>query len=63
MPVPVLKELIDGLGQVKLNAFHWHITDSQSFPLVLPREPRLAQYGAYWDGVAYTTDDVEQVVS
>ncbi len=29
MPIPVLKELIDGLGMVKMNTFHWHMTDSQ----------------------------------
>ena len=41
--------MIDGLSQNKLNVFHWHLTDTQSFPLVLPSVPQLAQYGTYYD--------------
>ena len=36
MPVPVLKRIIDGISYNKLNVFHWHISDSQSFPLCVP---------------------------
>ena len=32
--IPTLKRIIDGLAHSKLNVFHWHITDTQSFPLV-----------------------------
>lgn len=47
IPVPVLKRFIDGLSYNKLNVFHWHITDSQSFPLCLPSVPQLCEYGSY----------------
>ena len=30
-----------------MNVFHWHISDSQSFPLELPSLPEFSRYGAY----------------
>ena len=42
----------------KMNVFHWHISDSQSFPLYLNSEPRLATYGAYGPDFVYTENDV-----
>jgi hexosaminidase len=39
--VPVIKKIIDAMSYDKLNVFHWHLTDSQSFPFVSTREPRL----------------------
>jgi hexosaminidase len=30
-----------------MNILHWHITDTESFPLVLESVPELAQYGSY----------------
>lgn len=45
--------------------FHWHITDSQSFPLRLESIPELAEHGAYVLGqrrLVYSKKDVERVV-
>jgi len=39
IPVPALKRLIDGLSYNKLNFFHWHITDSHSFPFESKSRP------------------------
>lgn len=36
-----LKRLIDGMSHNKLNMFHWHITDSHSFPMEVEGEPRV----------------------
>ncbi|KAE8699206.1 Beta-hexosaminidase 2 [Hibiscus syriacus] len=33
----------------KLNVFHWHVTDSQSFPLMVPSEAKLAAKGQLLD--------------
>lgn len=50
------------MAHSKLNRFHWHITDSQSFPFVSKYFPELAKYGAYSSSEIYTHDDVRQVV-
>jgi hypothetical protein len=35
LPVPLLVHTLDGMKAAKLNVLHLHLTDSQSFPLVL----------------------------
>lgn len=46
----------------KMNIFHWHITDSHSFPLVLPSEPDLAAKWSYGHDMQYSPDDVKKIV-
>ncbi|XP_010557048.1 PREDICTED: beta-hexosaminidase 2 [Tarenaya hassleriana] len=53
---------IEAMSANKLNVFHWHITDSQSFPLVLPSEPSLAAKGSYGPDMVYTPEDVRKIV-
>ncbi|KAL6514996.1 hypothetical protein OROGR_020575 [Orobanche gracilis] len=57
-----LRRLIRAMSMNKLNVFHWHITDLQSFPLVVPSEPELAAKGAYGKDMMYTAADVKKVV-
>ncbi|XP_071736049.1 beta-hexosaminidase 2-like [Rutidosis leptorrhynchoides] len=57
-----LMRLIGAMSANKLNVFHWHITDSQSFPLVLKMEPELAGKGSYGSGMEYSPEDVKRVV-
>lgn len=61
-PVADLLRTIDAMASVKLNTFHWHVSDSQSFPLQLKSAPQLAQYGAYGPGAVYTHENVREVV-
>jgi len=45
----VLMRIVDGMAHSKLNVFHWHMTDTNSFPFEL-KDPDIAiinQYGAY----------------
>lgn len=49
------------MAMVKLNTFHWHITDSQSFPLVLESHPDLSKLGAYSPHKVYTPQDIADV--
>ncbi|XP_072160633.1 chitooligosaccharidolytic beta-N-acetylglucosaminidase isoform X1 [Bemisia tabaci] len=60
--VEALKRLIDGLAASKMNTFHWHITDSHSFPFELKSHPQLTQYGAYDKKKVYTHDDIRSLV-
>lgn len=61
-PVKDLLRTIEAMSMNKLNVFHWHVTDSHSFPLILPSEPMLAEKGAYDVNMVYTVDDVKRVV-
>jgi hexosaminidase len=45
--VASIKRTIDGMAASKLNTFHWHLTDSHSFPFQSQTYPQLSQYGAY----------------
>ncbi|KAJ7068989.1 N-acetylhexosaminidase [Mycena belliarum] len=62
-PVADIKRTLDAMSWVKINTFHWHIVDSQSFPLSLPDFPELAQKGAYSASEVYSPADVQDIVS
>ncbi|KAJ3702885.1 hypothetical protein LUZ61_006590 [Rhynchospora tenuis] len=53
---------IRAMSYNKMNVFHWHITDSQSFPIVLPSEPELAAKGSYGSSMSYSTRDVKRII-
>lgn len=53
---------LDGMAASKLNLFHWHITDSHSFPLVSTRRPKLTTFGAYSDQHVYTSEQIKKIV-
>ncbi|KAJ8565689.1 hypothetical protein K7X08_008265 [Anisodus acutangulus] len=57
-----LLRLIKAMSMNKLNVFHWHITDSHSFPLLVPSEPELAGKGAYGNDMMYSPADVQKIV-
>ncbi|KAH7661818.1 hexosaminidase protein [Dioscorea alata] len=61
-PVEDIMRTIATMGANKLNVFHWHITDSHSFPLVLPSEPNLAAAGSYGPDMQYSPEDVKKIV-
>ncbi|KAK8843396.1 hypothetical protein IAR55_007053 [Kwoniella newhampshirensis] len=55
-------KILDTMSLVKLNVFHWHVTDSNSWPLVLKGFPELASEGAYSPEEVYTEEDVKEIV-
>ncbi|OAY40146.1 beta-hexosaminidase 2 [Manihot esculenta] len=57
-----LLRTIGAMSANKLNVFHWHITDSHSFPLVLPSVPELAAKGSYGPNMQYSPVDVATIV-
>ncbi|KAN0060463.1 Glucosamine-6-phosphate isomerase (Glucosamine-6-phosphate deaminase) (GNPDA) (GlcN6P deaminase) [Thecaphora frezii] len=69
-PLSSIKRLIDGMALVKLNQFHWHVTDAQSWPLALERRAddgldlsELAATGAYGPDKVYTERDVRSLIA
>ncbi|XP_037052327.1 chitooligosaccharidolytic beta-N-acetylglucosaminidase-like [Bradysia coprophila] len=61
-PVDVIKRTLDVMAMTKLNVFHWHITDSQSFAMVLLSHPELSQKGAYSPRKVYRPSDIREIV-
>ena len=47
----------------QINTFHWHVVDSQSFPLVIPGFADIAEKGAYSASDVYAPEDVSDIVS
>ncbi|KAH7928429.1 glycoside hydrolase family 20 protein [Leucogyrophana mollusca] len=62
-PVSDIKRTLDAMSWVKINTFHWHVVDSQSFPLEIPGFMEISQKGAYSPTYVYTTQDVQDIVS
>jgi len=62
IPPETIKQLLDSMSYSKMNVFHWHITDSQSFALELETLPDFTWYGAYSPDMVYTKEDVLDIV-
>ncbi|KAK0464781.1 beta-hexosaminidase [Desarmillaria tabescens] len=62
-PVSDLKRTLDAMSWVKMSTFHWHVTDSQSFPLQVAKFPGLSAKGAYSSSMTYSTADIEDIVA
>ena len=61
MPAPVVERNLDAMAAVKLNVFHWHLSDDQGFRIESKRYPRLQEGGS--DGRFYTQAEVREVVA
>ncbi|KAH8108516.1 N-acetylhexosaminidase [Phellopilus nigrolimitatus] len=62
-PVSDIKRTLDAMSWVKINQFHWHVVDSQSFPLQVPGFLELAEKAAYDNSSIYSASDVSDIVS
>ncbi len=60
-PVDVLKRNLDAMAFVKMNVFHWHLTDDQGFRAEVKSHPLLHQKGS--DGLFYTQEQIKDVVA
>ena len=59
-PPEVLKRNLDAMAAVKLNVFHWHLTEDQGFRIESKKFPKLHQMGS--DGLFYTQDQAREIV-
>lgn len=60
IPLDVLKRNLDGMAAVKLNVFHWHLSDDQGFRVESNKFPKLQQMGS--DGLFYTQDQIRELI-
>ena len=61
VPIEVVERNIDAMAVVKLNVFHWHLSDDQGFRAESKLYPKLHQFGS--DGMFYTQDQMREVVA
>jgi hexosaminidase len=59
--VPVLKRNLEGMEAVKINVFHWHLSDNQGFRVESHKFPKLQEQGS--DGLYYTRDEIHDVIA
>jgi hexosaminidase len=62
LSVNKIKRIIDGISYIKFNTLHWHVVDSQSFPIQIPAYPKLSEAGAYAPHAMYTPDQVKDII-
>ncbi|PWN54035.1 hypothetical protein IE53DRAFT_337798 [Violaceomyces palustris] len=71
IPVSSIKRVLDSMSFAKLNQFHWHITDSQSWPLKFSAGQgsadefdlaSLSQNGAYDEDKVYDEEQVKELI-
>lgn len=61
MPVAVIRRSLDGMAAVKLNVFHWHLSEDQGFRMESRAFPKLAGMGS--DGLYYTQEQAREIVA
>ena len=61
MPLDVIKRNLDAMAAVKLNVFHWHLSENQGFRIESKKFPKLQELGS--DGLYYTQAEVRDLIS
>ncbi|MFD1315878.1 beta-N-acetylhexosaminidase [Namhaeicola litoreus] len=61
MPVEVIKRNLDAMSFVKMNVFHWHLSDDQGFRVEVKSLPKLHEKGS--DGDYYTQEQIKEIVA
>ncbi|NUN09166.1 MAG: family 20 glycosylhydrolase [Ignavibacteriaceae bacterium] len=58
--VAVVKRNIDGMAAMKMNVFHWHLSEDQGFRVESKLFPLLHEKGS--DGLYYTQEQIKEVI-
>jgi hexosaminidase len=61
IPLDVLKRNLDGMAAVKMNVFHWRLSDNQGFRAESKKFPKLQEMGS--DGLYYTQDEIRDLIA
>lgn len=59
-PLDVVYRTLDGLEAVKMNVFHWHLSEDQGFRVESKIYPLLQEKGS--DGLFYTQEQIRNVI-
>lgn len=62
LPVHILQQNLDAMEGNKMNVFHWHIVDDQSFPYVSTKFPQMSKKGAFSDKHVYSQEDIKSII-
>jgi hexosaminidase len=60
-PLDVVYRTLDGMEAVKMNVFHWHLSDNQGFRVESKVSPLLQEKGS--DGLFYTQEQIRDVIA
>ena len=61
IPLEILRRNIDGMEAVKMNVFHWHLSENQGFRVESKKFPKLSGMGS--DGLYYTQDEIRGLIA
>ena len=68
-PVEEIKRVLDQMARLKMNRFHWHLSDDQGFRIESKVFPKLNEVGSWWNcedgtkyGGFYTQEEIRDVV-
>jgi hexosaminidase len=61
IPLDVLYRTLDGMEAVKLNVFHWHLSEDQGFRMESKVFPLLTEKGS--DGLYYTQEQAKELIA
>jgi hexosaminidase len=61
IPLEAIRRNLNGMAAVKLNVFHWHLSENQGFRVESKTFPKLQEMGS--DGLYYTQAEVREVIA
>ena len=61
IPLDVIRRNIDGMEAVKMNVFHWHLSENQGFRAESKKYPKLHELGS--DSLYYTQDEIRDLIA
>ena len=61
IPIGIVERNLDGMAAVKLNVFHWHLSDNQGFRVESKKFPKLQELSS--DDLYYTQEEIRDVIA
>jgi hexosaminidase len=61
IPLDIIRRNLDGMEAVKMNVFHWHVSENQGFRIESRKFPKLHELGS--DGLYYTQDEIRDLIA